>query len=120
MSRKLKTLATAFYGLAVVANGSLSLLSKEGGKAGLWFGLVMGALALGAALLLWIGFRIAGTAIAWVVVAFVGGWFVYSTFIKRGFVYGELRVYSIIALTLLEALLLCWPTKHKSTTPGES
>ena len=119
MSRKFKVLATAFYGLAVVASGLLSLLSREGGKAGLWFGLVMGGLALGAAFLLWAGRRLAGTAVAWVAVAFVGGWFVYSTFIRKGFGQGELRVYFIIALTLLEALVLCWPAAGMRRTGAE-
>lgn len=119
MSRKFKMLATAFYGLAVVASGLLSLLSKEGGRAGLYFGLVMGALALGASLLLWTGRRLPGTALAWVAVAFVGGWFAYSTFIKKGLAQAELRVCFIIALTLAEVIVLCLPTADTRRTGPE-
>jgi len=106
MTSKSRFLAIAIYGLAVMASGLLSLLGREGGTAGLKFGLVMGGLALVAALLLWMNLRLLGTAVAWVAVAFVGGWFVYDAFIKRGFGQGDLRKYTMIALSLAAVAVL--------------
>jgi hypothetical protein len=120
MPRDFKPLATALYGLAVIASGLVSTLGQEGGKAGLWFGLVMGGLALAASALLWMNCRITGAAVAWLAVGFVGGWFVYDAFIKRGFAQGDFRMYLMIALSLLEAVALCLPTRPKQRPPAYS
>ena len=114
ISRQKKTFAVALYGLAVIASGLLSVAAPESGKAGLWFGFVFGGLALGASTLLWMKWRIVGMGTAWIAVAFVGGWFVYDAFIKSGFGHGDLRKYSVIAISLLIAVVLCLPTKQKS------
>jgi hypothetical protein len=121
MSQRFKVWAMAVYGLAVVVNGLLSiLLSREGGTAGIWFGGVMGTLALAASLLIWSGPRLVGTAVAWVVIAFVGGWFAYSTFVKKGLAQAEPRVLVILLATLLVVVVLCVPTKRQSATPAGS
>jgi hypothetical protein len=116
----LKPPATAFYGLAVIASGLYRFLSEEGGEKGLWFGLVMGTLALGASCLLWTKRPLIGKILAWVVVAFVGGWFIYETSIQNGFGHGDLRMYLIITLSLLEAAVLCLPAKSKEGQPAEA
>lgn len=122
MSREFKTLAIAVYGLAVVASGLLSLLAKEPGKAGLLFGLVMGALALGASLLCWLNQRIAGLLAAWLAVGFVGGWSIYDVFVKKGVAQAEFRVYVLIVVSFAVAVVLCWPTRRSqnSETEGDS
>jgi len=120
MPRQSKPLAIALFGTAVITSGLLSLLGREGGTAGLKFGLVMGGLALVAALLLWMNLRLPGTAVAWLAVAFVGGWFIYDAFIKRGFGQGDLRKYVMVALSLAAAIVLCWPTKRSAATTREN
>lgn len=109
----LKPSATTFYGLAVIASGLYRFLSEEGGEKGLWFGLVMGTLALGAASLLWAKRPLIGRILAWIIVAFVGGWFIYETSIQNGFGHGDLRMYLIIVLSLLEAVVLCLPAESQ-------
>jgi cation transport ATPase len=113
----LKCLATAVYGLAVIASGLYRFLAEEGGEKGLWFGVVMGTLALGAAGLLWARWLLIGRALAWLVAIFVGGWFVFESSIKKGFGHGDLRMYLIIALSLLEAVVLCLPAKSQDRQP---
>jgi hypothetical protein len=116
----LKPSATAFYGLAVIASGLYRVLAEEGGEKGLWFGLVMGTLALGAACLLWVNRPLIGYILAWIVVAFVGGWFIYETSVQNGFGHGDFRMYLIIALSLLEAVVLCLPTTSQEGQPAEA
>jgi hypothetical protein len=120
MAQSHKSLAIALYGLAVIASGLLSLLGKEGGTAGLKFGLVMGAIALAAACLLRSKLRIPGAAMAGVAVAFVGGWFVYDAFFKRGFGHGDFRKYLMIALSVVAVGVLCWPTKRNLVESGNN
>lgn len=83
-----KAAAIGVYGIAVLGSGLLSLLGSEPGKAGLWFGSVMGGLARIASLLLGIRLRHVGMAVAWLAVGFVGGWFLYDVFFQRGLARG--------------------------------
>jgi hypothetical protein len=115
-----KPSATALYGLAVIASGIYRIVSEEGGEKGLWFGLVMGTFALGAACLLWSKRPLIGKILAWAVVAFVGGWFIYETSIQNGFGHGDLRMYLMIGLSLVEAVLLCLPAKSQDGQPIET
>jgi hypothetical protein len=112
MTQRRKSLAIAVYGLAVIASGLFSLLGREGGMAGLKFGFVMGGLTLAGACLMWFRQRLLGAPVAWVAVAFVGGWFVYDAFFKRGFGHADFRKYLMIALSLAAVGVLCWPTKR--------
>ena len=97
---------TGVYGIAVIASGLYRYFSEEGGEKGLWFGLVMGTLALAAACLVWAQRPLTGKLLAWVVVAFVGGWFIYETSIEKGWGQGDLRMYTIIVLSFIEAVQL--------------
>lgn len=118
MTRSAKSLVMGCYAAAVVGNGLLSVLAKEAGKAGLWFGLVMGAMAFVAGFLLWINQRILGALLAWVAVGFVGGWFFYDIFFKKGFGQGEVRMYVVLVLSLAVAVVLCLPAK-RGPKPGD-
>ncbi|MDY0165599.1 MAG: hypothetical protein RBS80_03600 [Thermoguttaceae bacterium] len=109
-------MATAIYGLAVLGSGLLSLLAAEPGKAGLWFGVVMGGLALVASLLLYVRLRYLGMGVAWVAVGFVGGWFIYDVFFQRGLGQGDVRKYAVLVLTLLVAAVLGAPARKNSKT----
>lgn len=115
----LRPSATAFYGVAVIASGLYRFLFEEGGEKALWFGLVMGTLALGAACLMWVTRPLIGKILAWVVVALVGGWFIYETSIENGFGQEDLRMYLIIVLSLLEAAVLCLSARFQGRLPAE-
>ena len=94
------------YGAAVVASGLFRYLSREGGSKGLWFGLVMGAAAMGSGVALHHGRRALGFLGSAITFAFVGGWFAYEALIKKGFAAAEPRQLAIIALTAVSACAL--------------
>lgn len=72
------------YGFAVIASGVWCHFAEPGGGEALWFGLVMGAVVLGGAVLLSRGRRRAGHALALTALAFVAGWFTYEALIEHG------------------------------------
>lgn len=79
----------------------------------------MGTLAVAASGFMWAKRTWIGNTLAGVVVAFVGGWFIYESFIEKGLGQGELRMYLIIVLSLVEALVLYVPTKTIPSTGNE-
>lgn len=103
---QLQVVCTAVYGVSVIASGLYRFLSEEGGDKGLWFGIVMGSLALIAAVLMavkeswWFGFGLALLS-----VLFVGGWFINEAWITKGFKVGP-RMHIIIGLSFLELCVL--------------
>ena len=108
---------SVFYGACVIASGLWRFFSAEGGHAGLWFGLVMGGLALFSGWLFWQGrARTAGILIGLCLV-FVGGWFIYESFVKKGLYQAEPRQLMIIALTVVVAVALLIPGKPRHSDP---
>lgn len=94
------------YGLCVIASGLYRFLSQEGGNAGLWFGIVMGGASLIAAACFVSGKTIVGYVLAWLSLAFVGGWFFYEALIKKGWAESETRLLLVLALTVAVAIWL--------------
>lgn len=92
------------YGVAVIGSG-LWAWFVNGGSKGLWFGLVMGLGAVGAARLLAQGKKGLGLGIASFCILVVGGWFVYEVFVRKG---GDAspRLYLMIAASLVAGSLL--------------
>lgn len=72
------------YGLVVFGSGGYRYLSRPGGEKGLWFGLVLGAIAIAAAWLLRAGRERAGNAAAFTSVGVVTGWCLYESLVKDG------------------------------------
>ena len=107
---------TTVFGLSVITSGLWRYFSAEGGEAGLWFGLVMGGLALVAAGLFFTRKQLPATILVWLCIAFVGGWFCYESFIKKGFANAETRQLIIIGLTGLTALFHLSAIKKRSST----
>jgi len=107
-SKKIVFFVTLIFGISVIASGFYRyFIEGNGGEAGLWFGVVMGGLALLAACLQRGGTKIArcGEWIALTIALFVGGWFGYENFGKGK---RELRMYLMIFLALAELLVLLW------------
>lgn len=93
------------FGLAVIASGCWRYFGQEGGDKGLWFGVVMGTLALLAALSM--GRRPAmATLLAWISVLFVGGWFGYEALIKKGWADAEPRQLIVLGCSIVTAGVL--------------
>ena len=119
MPRKnqIRMLLAAFFGLAVLTSGFWRYFSAEGGHAGLWFGVVMGGLALtGSWLFLQGRITLASTA-TWTSLAFVGGWFVYESFVKKGLADAETRQLLIIALTTIAIVTMIRTGRVEKKTP---
>ena len=95
-----------FYGCCIIASGLYRFFSAEGGQAGLWFGLVMGFVALTSASLFRLSKLLAGHVTAWLAITFVGGWFFYEALIKKGWWDAEPRLLLILALSLCVAAVL--------------
>jgi len=115
ISRPVTTVATACFGAAVILSGLYRYFMDPGGSAGLWFGLVMGGLALLAALLQRTRLPLLGDCLAVTAALFVGGWFCYENFAKSKH---EPRMYlmilaSGIELAILTAFLLCGKRESK-------
>lgn len=92
------------YGLVVVGSGGYRYLSRPNGEKGLYFGLVMGAVALAAAWLIRSGRSRGGHAAGFFSLLFVTGWFVYESLWKDGGSH-ELRLLLVAALGLVQAAI---------------
>ncbi len=92
------------FGAAIVASGLYRFLAEPGGYTGLWFGIVMGAIAILAGGLFWRGQNMAAKCSVWVSIVVVGGWFVYEALIKKGLSNPEPRMMIIIAITLFTGI----------------
>lgn len=103
ISRTFVSSTTACFGVAVILSGLYRFCMEPGGASGLWFGLVMGGLALPAALLQRTRFALVGDGLAAVAGLFVGGWFCYENFGKAKH---ELRMYMMILASVIGLAVL--------------
>lgn len=111
MSNSLSARVLFLFGLVVVASGCLRYFGQEGGEKGLWFGLVMGGVALLGAALLRRGLRRTGLGLGGVALAFVAGWFTYEALIDKGWALSETRQLVVLALCVPTAVALAWPRR---------
>lgn len=97
--RELATWTTACFGIAVIVSGLYRFFMEPDGATGLWFGLVMGGVALVAAQLQRTRFSTVGIGMGFAVALLVGGWFCFEVFGK-----GEhaIRRYLIILAALVD------------------
>lgn len=107
ISRAGVSVMTVVFGAAVILSGLYRYFLEPGGIKGLWFGLVMGAVAVLGALLLRTRAVLPGLGLAALTALLVGGWFSYENF---GEAKHELRMYLMILVSLVELgfLLLAW------------
>jgi len=103
ISRRIVPLITACFGVAVILSGLYRYFLEPGGSAGLWFGLVMGGMALLAALLQRTRLSLLGDGLAAIAALFVGGWFCYENFGKGKH---EIRMYLMIFVSAVELAVL--------------
>ncbi len=116
MSPILKAGLLAGYSLAVIVSGIYRIVSAEGGTTGLIFGLVMGLLGFAGAGLIAVRRTTIGAVVSGIVVVFVGGWFFYESFVKKGVENAEIRQLIVIGLSGLAMGLVLLPTKAGDKT----
>ena len=105
--------ALGVFGLAVIAGGFIRYMGGLGGEKGLYFGLVMGGIALTAALLAGLNRILAARVTGGIAIAFVVLWFcveLYKT-LSGNFVIGgpEVRKLILVALGIVTAFVLSRP-----------
>ena len=89
------------YGLLVIGSGCFRYFTKPAGEKGLYFGLVMGGLALAAAFLIRSGRIRTGHLLGFTAIAFVAGWFLFESLVKDGGSY-EPRLLLVAAISLVQ------------------
>lgn len=109
---KIAGFLTIVYGLVTAAVGVWRHVEAGGNPQALWFGVVMGAVALAGGLLLLRGWRWTGLLVSAVALAFVAGWFVRRVFIghEEGL---SPRIVTILAACAVEALVLLYVFTRK-------
>ncbi len=106
IGQTVKPWVMALFALVVVTSGFYRVLSADGGQTGLWFGIIMGGLALCSCWLLVTENRRPGYFVAWLCILVVGGWFAYESFVKKGIARAEPRQLIVIGVALFAALTL--------------
>lgn len=101
----------AFFGAMVATSGIYRKLSRPEGWPAFWFGVVVGATAVFAALLVAKRQRLAGYTLGVVALAFVVGWFGYECFIKKPWAEVEARPLAVLALGILTSIALVLPRR---------
>lgn len=109
----------AIFGVCVIASGWWRFRGAEGGATGLWFGLVMGGLALASARLFYVGRSLLAQIIGWISVTTVGGWFIYESFVRKGLSQAEPRQLIVIGITLVTALCILFLTWSRSSESAD-
>ena len=113
MSRVFVAWTTACFGVAVILSGVYRYFMEPGGATGLWFGVVMGGVALIGSLLQRTRLAVVGDLLAAVAALFVGGWFCYENFAKGKH---DIRMYLMILVSAVEltALVVAWLRPKKA------
>jgi hypothetical protein len=120
MTRRQASIGFLLYALVVVGSAALRLLLTGSGTTGLWFGLAMGALALGSGAWLARSARRVAYLPGACALVLVGGWFAYECFVRSGWAQAELRQLAILALTIAFGLGLGWPKGRGDVAPHGS
>jgi hypothetical protein len=94
------------FGAATLASGLYRYLSAPDGEKGLWFGLVMGSMGLGAALALGRGRRVVGGVLGVLSVVLVGGWFSYEALVLKGLAVAETRQLALIVMAFVVGVIV--------------
>ncbi len=96
----LNATVSGIFGMAVIASGVMRYVERPDGEKGLWFGLVMGGLAIVASLLFHRCRNLVARILTWFCLVVVGGWFVYEALVVKGFAAAEPRMLIMVALTI--------------------
>jgi hypothetical protein len=118
MTVRTKQAATVLYAGAVAASGIWRHVQADCPQA-LWFGVIMGVIAVAGAVLLCLRKPLPGYLTTFLSVSFVGGWFT-RRFLTHPTDGQSLRVILVLAACLIEVLILVLPVQranHRITPP---
>jgi NADH:ubiquinone oxidoreductase subunit 6 (subunit J) len=115
LTNKQLAAAVGLFGLAVIASGVIRMLTDARGHNGLYFGLVMGGIALLGAVLAGVNRPLLARIVAGFAVAVVVLWFSFDMYkdLSRNFKIGEpeIRKSVLIVLGLALAVIMSWPQR---------
>jgi uncharacterized membrane protein (UPF0136 family) len=111
---KLKQISTIIFGLTAIGVG-LWRHFEAGSPAALWFGIVMGSIAITGALLLKLKTKIPGYILIWLALCFVVGFFIHRT-VSKGADEFTIRVAIILAMSAVELVVMLLPVKASNLT----
>ena len=92
------------YGTTVIVSGLFRYFGEPNGQTGLWFGIVLGSLALAAGFLFHVRQNIVASILIWVSIVVVGGWFFYEACIKKGVFEAEIRLVIMVLISVTVAI----------------
>lgn len=106
------------YGIIVIASGGYRYYSQPDGHKALYFGMVMGALAMAAGLLLCAGKTVVAHMVGFLSVTFVAGWFLFESLVKDG---GsrEPRLLIVAAISLFQAAFAVMTLRNGARSNAE-
>ena len=107
--------ACGVFGLAVIASGVIRMLTDVKGQNGLYFGLVMGGIALAAAALAAMRQILAARIVASFAIAVVVLWF--GNDLSKNFSFGEAGIRKMILIVLGVALAVILALPIRATAP---
>jgi peptidoglycan/LPS O-acetylase OafA/YrhL len=120
LTNKQLAAAIGVFGMAVIASGVIRMMTDANGQNGLYFGLVMGGIALVGAVLAAINQVRLARVVAGFAVAVVLLWFVYDMYkdLSRSFKIGEpeIRKSVLIVLGIVLTVLMALPRRKGSPT----
>lgn len=115
LTNKQLAAAIGLFGLAVIASGVIRMLTDARGHNGLYFGLVMGGIALIGAVLAGVNRLLLARIIAGFAVSVVLLWFSFDMYkdLSRNFKIGEpeIRKSVLIVLGVALAVIMAWPVR---------
>jgi peptidoglycan/LPS O-acetylase OafA/YrhL len=115
LTNKQLAAAIGVFGLAVSASGVIRMLTDANGQNGLYFGLVMGSIALAGAVLAGVNRPLLARLVAGFAVAVVLLWFSFDMYkdLSRNFKIGEpeIRKSVLIVLGLALAVIMALPAR---------
>lgn len=115
LTNKQLAAAVGLFGLAVIASGVIRMLTDANGQNGLYFGLVMGSIALAGAVLAGVNQLLLARIVAGFAVAVVLLWFSFDMYkdLSRNFKIGEpeIRKSVLIVLGLTLAVIMALPAR---------
>ncbi|MBA7577751.1 hypothetical protein ES708_19606 [subsurface metagenome] len=115
----MKGVITIIYGLLVMGIGIWRNIQTGHSPEALWFGLVMGTIAIIGGILLVLKKRIPAYIVTFVAIGFVGGWFLYRILTHSSDGVTSLRVWIILVATVTETIILLNPVR-KAGNRGHS
>ena len=110
----MKAIMTIIYGCVVIGIGLWRHLQTGSSPKALWFGLVMGVIAISGGILLMLKKHIPAYIATFIAFGFVGGYFGYRILTHPSDGVTSIRVWIVFAATIVAAILLVIPSSKNN------